>query len=153
MEDLSMVAVALSIVSGLATSSVFAVIKLFLGAGKSRFQDYKDVLKAADRAKSVGADLPSMLLAYSSLETLLDEVVDLHESSLTKKLQRAEELGLLDALSIQDFRRLANIRNLIAHGYQEKDSRKSISDIKVDKYLSDIHRFVEHIELSRAVLK
>lgn len=153
MEEFSMIALAIGVVSSLAASSVFAVIKLFLRAGKSRLQGYKDLLIAADRAKSVGADLPSMLLAYSSLETLLDEVVSPSESSLSKKLQRAEELGVLDHLATQDFRRLANIRNSIAHGYQEKDSEKSISDDKVDKYLADIHRFVELIETSRRALK
>lgn len=153
MEEFSMIAIALGIVSGLAASSVFAVIKLFLRAGKTRFQGYKDLLKAADRAKDAGADLPSMLLAYSSLETLLDEAVNLRESSLAKKLQRAEELGLLDSPAVQDFRRLANIRNNIAHGYQERDSEKSVSDVKVDKYLADIHKFVDRIELGRGAFK
>lgn len=153
MEEFSMIAGAIGLVSGLAAWSVFAVIKLFLRAGKSRHEDYKDLLAAADKAKNAGADLPSILLAYSSLETLLDEAVGLRESSLAKKLQRAEELGLLDSLGIQDFRRLANIRNNIAHGYKEKDSEKSVSDVKVDKYLADIHKFVNRIELGRGAFK
>lgn len=152
MEEFSMITLALGLVSGLAASSVFAVIKLFLRTGKFRVQGYKDLLKAADRAKDVGADLPSLLLAYSSLEALLGEAVNLSESNLAKKLKRAEELGLLDSQAIQDFRRLANIRNNIAHGYQEKDSVKTISDIKLDKYLADIHKFVDRIELGRGGL-
>lgn len=98
-----------------------------------KLKNSKDILFEATKAKEVGADSASILLAFGAIESELRKISGHKEStySIQKILSELESDNVIEPQIVSLIRQLAKIRNETAHGV----SSKKFSDEKVSSYL------------------
>ncbi|MGE6447730.1 DUF4145 domain-containing protein [Pseudoalteromonas tetraodonis] len=98
-----------------------------------KLKNSKDILSEATKAKDVGADSASILLAFGAIESELRKISGHKEStySIQKMLAELESEKAIDPHLTSLIKQLAKIRNETAHGANSK----KFSDTKVTSYL------------------
>ncbi|EZH79201.1 hypothetical protein AU05_17610 [Ectopseudomonas composti] len=104
-----------------------------------KISDYKDILTEAHKAKNIGADSASILLAFGAIESSLRKISGHNESgySVSRITSDLLKAGEIDNSTADLIRQLNKIRNETSHSI---DAHSKYSETKVSSYLESVRK-------------